>query len=301
MTPRLTTDTAKGYTAALASFVAWGLLPIYWKGLLDVGPIEILCHRILWSLVFIAIILTARHRWNEVLAPLSSPRNLLILAGSSLCIGFNWLLYIWSVNTGHVVATSLGYYINPLVNVLLGFIFFRERLNRFQYAAVGLAATGVLVSVLSHGELPWISLGLAFSFGFYGLLRKIAAVASLPGLFLETMVLGPASLAYLIYLHHVGELGFLSISTRADLLLIGAGLVTSLPLIGFAFGARRLHLSTLGILQYASPSIAFLLGVFLYKEPFGVSNLITFSLIWTGLVLYTFDSVRALRRNRSAH
>ena len=300
MTPRLATDSAKGFSAALAAFVCWGLLPIYWKGLLGVAPLEILCHRILWSLVFISLVLTAKRRWAEAFAPLSSPRNLLILACSSLCIGGNWLLYIWAVNTGHVVATSLGYYINPLVNVLLGFIFFRERLNGYQYAAIGLAALGVVNSLVSLGEFPWISLTLAVSFGVYGLLRKIASVESLPGLFLETMVLGPASLAYVLYLQWHGTSGFLAGPLPTDLLLIGAGAATSLPLIGFAFGARRLRLSTLGILQYAAPSIAFLLGVFVFKEPFGPENLITFILIWAGLALYTFDSVRALRRQRRA-
>ncbi|MDD3312452.1 EamA family transporter RarD [Pseudodesulfovibrio sp.] len=300
MTPRLATEPAQGFAAALAAFIAWGLLPIYWKALGDVAPLEILCHRILWSLVFISVILTVKRRWAEAFAPLASPRSLLILACSSLCIGGNWLLYIWSVNTGHVVETSLGYYINPLVNVLLGFVFFRERLNGYQYAAIGLAGAGVAVSILSHGELPWISLTLAVSFGCYGLLRKIAAVASLPGLFLETMVLGPASLAYLIHLKWNGASGFLAGSPSTDLLLVGAGAVTALPLIGFAFGARRLNLSTLGILQYASPSIAFLLGVFVYKEPFGVGHMVTFALIWAGLVLYTVDSVRALRRHRRA-
>jgi len=300
MTPRLATEPAQGFAAAIAAFVAWGLLPIYWKALGTVAPLEILCHRILWSLVFISIILTVKRRWSEAIAPLSSPRSLLILACSSMCIGCNWLLYIWSVNTGHVVETSLGYYINPLVNVLLGFIFFRERLNGYQYAAIGLAAAGVAVSILSHGELPWISLTLAVSFGFYGLLRKVAAVASLPGLFLETLVLGPASLGYLTYLKWNGASGFLAGSATTDMLLVGAGAVTALPLIGFAFGARRLSLSTLGILQYASPSIAFLLGVFVYKEPFGAGHMATFALIWAGLVLYTVDSVRALRRNRRA-
>jgi len=300
MTPRLATESSRGFAAAFASFLAWGLLPVYWKSLIAVGPFEILCHRIWWSLVFISIVLTVKRRWPETFAPLSSPRNLLILACSSLCIGGNWLLYIWSVNTGHVVATSLGYYINPLVNVLFGFIFFRERLNGYQYAAIGLAALGVLNSVISNGELPWISLTLAVSFACYGLLRKIASVESLPGLFLETMVLAPVALGYLIWLGANGTGGFLTISAGTDLLLVGAGAATALPLIGFAFGARRLQLSTLGVLQYTAPSIAFLLGVFVYKEPFGPENLVTFALIWTGLALYTFDSVRALRRQRRA-
>ena len=298
MTPRPASDSAKGFTAALTAFLAWGLLPVYWKSLISVTPLEILCHRILWSLVFIAIILTVKRRWRETFAPLASPRSLLILTCSSLCIGGNWLLYIWAVNNSHVVETSLGYYINPLVNILFGFTFFRERLNRLQYAAIGLATLGVANSIISYGDVPLIALGLAVSFACYGLLRKIAAVESLPGLFLETMVLGPAALYWLLRLEFIGASGFLAGHPSVDLLLVGAGAVTALPLIGFAYGARRLQLSTVGILQYSAPSIAFLLGVFVYKEPFGPSHLLTFALIWAGLAVYTFDSVRTLRRQR---
>lgn len=298
MTPRISSDTTAGFLAALSAFILWGLLPMYWKAVQAVDPLEILCHRILWSLVFIGIILTFKHRWAETFAPLRSPRNIGILALSSLTIAANWLIYIWAVNTGHVLETSLGYYITPLVNVLFGFVFFRERLNRFQLAAIGLAALGVTNSVVSYGELPLISLGLAVSFAYYGLLRKIAAVESLPGLFLETMVLAPLALAYLVRLQIASTSGFLAGSLTIDLLLIGAGAVTATPLIGFAFGARRLQLTTIGILQYSAPSIAFLLGVFLYREPFTPSHLITFVCIWSGLALYTADSVRAIRRQR---
>lgn len=298
MTPRIASESAKGFAAALSAFTLWGLLPMYWKSLIAVTPLEILCHRILWSLVFISIILTIKHRWAETFAPLASPRNWLILTGSSLCIGSNWLLYIWAVNNNHVVETSLGYYMNPLVNILFGFIFFRERLNRMQGIAIGLAALGVANSVVSYGEMPWISLYLAVSFACYGLLRKIATVESLPGLFLETMVLGPAALFWLLHLEFTGTSGFLAGHLSVDLLLVGAGVATSMPLIGFAYGARRLQLSTLGVLQYMAPSLAFILGVFVYDEPFGPSHLLTFALIWSGLAVYTFDSVRTLRRQR---
>lgn len=284
--------------AALAAFVGWGLLPIYWKALITVNPFEILCHRVIWSLVFIAGILTLRRGWSEVFSPLKSPRDLLILAGSSLMIGGNWLLYIWAVNSGHVLETSLGYFINPLVNVLLGFIFFRERLRPLQTAAIGLAALGVANSVIAHGELPWISLALAVSFGLYGLLRKIASVESLPGLFLETMVLGPFALGYILWLQAHGTSALFHQGFTVDLLLIGAGVVTASPLIGFAFGARRLQLTTLGLLQYFSPSIAFLLGVFVYREPFTPSHLLTFALIWAGLIVYTTESVLTMRHQR---
>lgn len=287
-----------GFMAALAAFLLWGLLPIYWKSLITVDPFEILCHRVIWSLVFISIVLTVKKGWGDIFSALKSPKDLLILALSSLTIGGNWLLYIWAVNTDHVLETSLGYYINPLVNVLLGFIFFRERLKPLQLAAIGLAALGVANSVFSHGELPWISLVLAVTFAFYGLLRKIASVESLPGLFLETMVLGPFALAYIVKLQMSGASALFSQGLSIDLLLIGAGAVTATPLIGFAFAARRLQLTSLGLLQYLAPSIAFLLGVFAYREPFTPTHLLTFGLIWSGLAIYTIDSVRTIRRQR---
>jgi chloramphenicol-sensitive protein RarD len=287
-----------GFTAALAAFFGWGLLPVYWKSLITVNPFEILCHRVVWSLIFIAVILTLRRGWSETFAPLRSRRDLLILTGSSLMIGGNWLLYIWAVNNDHVLDTSLGYYINPLVNVLLGFVFFRERLRPLQAVAIGLAALGVVNSLIAHGQLPWISLALAVSFGLYGLLRKIASVESLPGLFLETMVLGPFALAYILWLQAHGTSALFHQGVRIDLLLMGAGVVTASPLIGFAYGARRLQLTTVGLLQYLAPSIAFLLGVFVYKEPFDARSLLTFALIWSGLAVYTAESVATMRTHR---
>jgi len=287
-----------GFAAALASFAAWGLLPLYWKSVITVDPFEILCHRIVWSLVFIAIILTALRGWGGTFAAIRSKRDILVLTLSSLMIGVNWMLYIWAVNTGHVIETSLGYYINPLVNVLFGFLFFRERLKPMQMIAIGLAALGVAYAVLSHGELPWISLCLAVTFALYGLLRKIAAVESLPGLFLETMILSPIALAYLIMLEANGTAAMFHQSARIDLLLAGAGAVTATPLIGFAYGARRLPLTVIGLLQYIAPSIAFCLGVFVYREHFTSGHLATFALIWAGLAVYTGDTLRTLRKHR---
>ena len=289
-----------GLFAALASFTAWGLLPMYWKALVTVDPFEILCHRIVWSLAFIAVILTVLRGWGGTFAAIKSKRDILILTLSSLMIGGNWMLYIWAVNTGHVIETSLGYFINPLVNILFGFLFFRERLKRMQMLAIALAALGVANAVFSHGELPWISLCLAVSFALYGLLRKIAAVESLPGLFLETMILGPFALAYLVMLETNGSAAMLHQSAHIDLLLMGAGAVTATPLIGFAFGARRLPLTVLGLLQYIAPSIAFCLGVFVYREHFTSSHMATFALIWTGLAVYTGDTVHTIRKHRRA-
>jgi len=298
MPPRNQKETTYGFIAALAAFLAWGLLPAYWKLLISVDPLEILSHRIIWSLIFIAVVLTFKNRWAETFAPMRSPKNLGILVLSSLFIGINWLVYIWAVNTNHVIETSLGYYITPLVNVLFGFMFFKERLKPLQIVAIGLAALGVGNSVFSYGEIPWISLTLAFSFAAYGLLRKIAAVESLPGLFLETMVLVPAALFYLIKLQSEGASALFAGNVSIDLLLVGAGAATAMPLIGFAFAARRLQLTTLGLLQYTAPSIAFILGVFVFKEPFGPSHLLTFALIWAGLAIYTTESLWTMRKHK---
>lgn len=287
-----------GFAATLGAFIAWGLLPIYWKSVITVDPFEILCHRIVWSLVFIAVILTLIKGWSGTFGAIRSGRDILILTLSSLMIGANWLVYIWAVNTGHVIATSLGYYINPLVSILLGFVFFRERLKPVQLVAIGLAALGVVNAVVGYGELPWISLTLAVTFGLYGLLRKIASVESLPGLFLETMILTPFALAYLVMLEADGTAAMFHQSLRIDLLLAGAGAATATPLIGFAFGARRLPLTVVGLLQYVAPSIAFCLGVFVYKEPFTTSHLVTFALIWAGLAVYTADTLRTIRNHR---
>lgn len=300
MTSHAQSKTKIGFFAALGAFMLWGLLPLYWKALLSVPPMVILCHRIIWSLIFIAIILTANKRWGETFAPMRSPRNLGILFISSLMIGGNWLLYIWAVNTGHVLETSLGYYINPLVSILFGLVFFRERLRRMQWLAIACAAVGVANSIFSYGELPWISLTLAVSFACYGLLRKIAAVGSLPGLFLETLLLAPIALGYLIILHSQGNTVFLTGDITVDALVVGAGVATATPLIGFAFGARNLPLSTLGVLQYTAPSIAFLLGVFVFREPFGPSHLVSFAMIWLGLAVYTFDTIQTLREAKKS-
>lgn len=287
-----------GVMAGLGAFAAWGLLPVYWKALQGVFPVEILCHRIVWSLVFVAGILTFQGRWREALAPFRSGRDVFLLLCSSLLIGGNWLLYIWAVTANRVVETSLGYYINPLVSVLLGFVFLRERMRPLQYVAIALATAGVANSMLGYGQLPWVALSLAVSFGLYGLIRKIAAVASMPGLFLETLLLSPLAAAYLVYLYWSGDMAFLHVSRTTDALLIGAGAVTSLPLLGFAFSARCIRLSTLGILQYLGPSLAFILGVFVYKEPFTSGHLVTFVCIWAGLAVFSGETLWNYRQPR---
>ncbi|MFP4317167.1 MAG: EamA family transporter RarD [Desulfovibrionales bacterium] len=285
-----------GLLAGLAAFLAWGLLPIYWKALGQVPAMEILCHRIVWSLVFSAAILSVQHRWRETGRAIRIPENRRMMWLSSLLIAINWFVYIWAVNSGHVVEASLGYYINPLVNVLLGFLFFKDRLRPLQSAAIVLACLGVLNLVVSYGRIPWISLVLAFSFGVYGLTRKMMHVESLPGLFFETAVLSIPAGGYLIWLSLTGVAALGSLGPGTDMLLLGAGAVTSIPLLLFGLSARRIRLVTVGILQYLAPTCMFLLGVFVYGEPFTTSHLITFSCIWAGVGLYTFEGFLLSRK-----
>jgi chloramphenicol-sensitive protein RarD len=288
-----------GVLFASAAFVAWGFLPAYWKQLQAVAPLEILSHRIVWSCVFLAIIITCQKRWPEVKDAFGLASNLKKLSLSGLLIGFNWFIYIWAVNTGHVVETSLGYYINPMVNVLIGFLLLGERFNRLQMLAVLCALAGVVYSLAAYGDLPLFALTLAFSFAFYGYARKKIQVAPIPGLMIETVVLLAPALAYILYRQFGNESLFLY-HLETSLWLIGAGAATSLPLLWFACAARKLKLSTIGILQYVAPSIAFVLGVFVYKETFDWYSLITFALIWCGVVIYCSDSIIRSRKRYHA-
>lgn len=286
-----------GILFAFSAFVAWGFLPAYWKQLQSVTPLEILCHRVVWSCVFLSLIITCQKRWPEVRNVLGTTSNLKKLFLSGLLIGFNWFIYIWAVNTGHVVETSLGYYINPMVNVLIGFLLLGERFNRWQMLAVLCAFTGVVYSLAIYGDLPLFALALAFSFAFYGYARKKIPVAPIPGLLVETAVLLIPALAYIFFLQFQNESLFLR-QAGLSLWLVGAGAATSLPLLWFAAAARKIQLSTIGILQYIAPTIAFLLGVFIYREAFDWHNLVTFVLIWCGVVIYCSDSVIHSRKRK---
>lgn len=296
-TPATSADnfSRSGALYAVTAFVLWGLLPVYWKSLLQVPPIEIFCHRIVWSLGFTALIITLQKRWGELREVVQSPRTLATLFISSFLVCCNWLLYIWAVNTGHVLETSLGYYINPLVNALLGFLFLKDKLPRLQLAAITLAFLGVINLLVGYGHIPWIALGLAFSFAFYGLARKIVHAAPLPGLFFETLYAGIPSLCVLAFWQFNGTAVMGHIGIDTDLLLIGAGIATTTPLLAFAAAARKLRLVTVGFFQYIAPTLAFLLGVFAYKEPFTSTHLITFMLIWAGIALFSIDSLRTQR------
>ncbi len=296
---RNTPDSARnlpGLSAGAGAFLFWGLLPCYWKALKSVPAPEILCHRMFWSLVFVGVLITVWRRWGEVWDVLRFRRNLLYFLGTSCLLAVNWLTYIWGVNSGFVLDASMGYYINPLVNVLLGFVFFKDRLRRFQVLAILLATAGVLNLVLNYGRFPWIALVLAFTFGFYGLIRKLVRVESLPGLFVESLFMSVPALAFLAWLQFSGSAALGGGSTGIDALLIGAGAVTAIPLLLFAFCARRLRLVEVGILQYLAPTCMFLLGVFAFGEPFTTAHLITFSCIWSGIGIYTLESIWYARK-----
>jgi len=287
-----------GLLYALVSYGVWGVFPLYWKMLLHVPPQQILAHRIVWSLLFLLIILAWR-RDKTFIQYLSSPRTLGTLVLTGALIGGNWFTYIYAVNNNHIVDASLGYYINPMVNVLLGVVFLKERLSRIQVIAVVFAFAGVAYLTFHYGKLPVISLFLAFSFGFYGLLRKKANLQSMPGLMVETLLLAPVALWYLWSVNSLGTGSFGHYSTLTNVLLILGGPVTALPLFWFGIAATRIPLSTLGFIQYLSPTIQLLIGIFIFSEPFDAAYLVSFSLVWTGLAIYTYSVILAIKRKNA--
>jgi chloramphenicol-sensitive protein RarD len=290
----------KGVVAALGAYFLWGLLPIYWKLIQQVAATEILAHRMLWSFIFMLGLMVWGRDWRWLRTAVTQPRILLLYIASAALLGVNWLTYIWGVNNGYIVDTSLGYFINPLVNVLLGVIFLRERPRRGQWLAIGIAAMGVIYLALSYGVVLWISLTLAFTFAIYGLLRKTSSLNSWEGLTLETAVFFLPALGYLLFLERNGAAAFGHISWSVTSLLILTGAATSVPLLLFAYGARQVTLTTLGILQYIAPTMQFLIGVTIYNEPFTLVRLVGFTIIWTALALYTGESVYWRRGRRRA-
>lgn len=279
-----------GAVYAVLAYSTWGLLPIYWKFFAQVQPVEVLSHRVIWSALFLCGVLWLQNRHVEFRQVWQRKTLMGLLLTASL-LAFNWGLYIYGVNSDRVVETSLGYFINPLVSVLLGFVFLKERLHRGQQLAVALAGIGVVYFIWQFGAVPWIALALAFSFALYGLLRKVIVVAPMAGLAVETLLITPVAIAILAYGSSTGT-GHWSASLGLNLLFIGCGIVTSFPLLWFNNAAKRLKLSTLGFFQYMAPSIQLVLGVFLYREPFTPTHAITFGLIWAALALYTFTSLR---------
>jgi len=288
-----------GVAAGVGAFTLWGLSPIYWKFLVQIGPFEVLAHRILWAMLFLGGWLAGRKRLGLVLGSLRDPKILRPLILSTLLIAVNWMLFIWAVSVDRVLDASLGYYLNPLMSVALGFFLLKESLSKPQWLAVALAALGVGYMTLSVDTFPWISLTLALSFAAYGYVRKIIPVESLDGLFVETLLTAPPALAFLLWLEWTGQGEFIGLDLIVMALLIFAGPVTLIPLLLFNLAARRVRLSTVGLTQYLAPTIQFFLAVYLYGEPFTTGHLITFALIWTGLVIYSVDGVVRDRRLRA--
>jgi len=282
-----------GLLLGISAYAMWGVLPLYLHLLQPVPALQVLSHRVLWSLLLLAAIVIALGKAKSIAAA-ARGRTLLLLLGSAALIGINWLVYIWAVQNAHVLDASLGYFINPLVNVALGMLVLGERLRRWQGVAIGLAALGVLLLTLHGGGALWIPLALALSFGSYGLLRKVAAIDALGGLTVETLLLGPAALAVLLWADHSGTAAFGG-STRMDVLLIAAGAITATPLLLFAAAAKRLPYATMGLLQYIAPTLQFLEAVLLFGEQVLPVHLATFALIWSGCALYAWDSLRAYR------
>jgi chloramphenicol-sensitive protein RarD len=280
-----------GILSAASAFLCWGLFPLYFHAIGEVPPLQILAHRMLWSLLFLLIVLAVRRQWAW-LKLLRQPRVVASFIASAVLLSVNWLIYIWAVNNGHVIEASLGYFINPLVNISLGYLLLKERLRPAQWMAIGVAALGVAWLTWQAGTVPWIALALAFSFGGYGLLRKTAALGALEGLSFETMVLFPLAAAYVAWLTVHGQNAFINTdSTSTRLLLAAAGPITAIPLLLFASGARQIPLSVLGLLQYLSPTLQFLLGVWMFHEAFTADRLVGFALIWGALALFAIEGL----------
>ncbi|SEP09363.1 EamA family transporter RarD [Trujillonella endophytica] len=292
-----------GVLSGLAAYLLWGVFPLYFRLLEPAGGMEIVAHRVVWSVLFVALLLTVVRRWSHVPAAVTDRRTLAVLAAAAVLIAVNWLVFVYGVNSGHVVETSLGYFINPLVSVLLGVVFFGERLRRLQWVAVGIAALAVAVLTIDYGRPPWIALALAASFGLYGLMKKLVRVEAAPGLFVETaLVLVPAAV-FLVVLSGRGEATAGSEGIGHTLLLMSSGIATAVPLLLFAAATRRVPLSTVGLLQYVTPLMQLALGVFVFSEPMPPARLAGFVIVWVALAVFSIDSLRQARagaRRRAA-
>ena len=281
----------KGIVTGIITYILWGLFPIYWRAIESVPAIQILGHRMVWSLVFVAIVLALRKDWRWLGPALRDRRTLATYTLAAVLLSVNWFTYIWGVNAGYIVETSLGYFINPLVSMLLGVLFLGERLRRGQVLAVGLAVIGVLYLTVNYGRLPWIALVLAFTFGLYGLIKKTAPLGSLQGFTLETIAMFFPALIYLSFVQINGSAAFINQGAFVTTMLVMAGAVTSIPLLLFGIAARRIPLSMIGFLQYIAPTLQFLLGVLVYKDPFPPKRLLGFVIIWAALAVYSLEGL----------
>ncbi len=284
-----------GLVNAIIAYIMWGVLPLYWKLFDNVPAGEILSHRVVWSFVFMGILVALQRRWGELRKIAASRSLLLSLTASGLLIAANWLIFIWAVNNGHVVETSLGYYLNPLLNVLLAVVFLREKPSRGQWLAIAIAGAAVLIIAIDYGRFPWVAISLAVSFGLYGLAKKKIAQDASVGLLSETAVVLPVALGYWIYLAAVGKTTAWTLPPSMFIELLLSGVVTALPLLFFARAAARMTLSTLGFVQYIGPTIMLVLSVFVFKESVSPVLLIGFALIWTALVVYASSSIRSAK------
>ncbi|MDR0217724.1 MAG: EamA family transporter RarD [Enterobacteriaceae bacterium] len=291
-------QTTKGILFALGAYLIWGLAPIYFKEIKHVPPDEIVSHRVIWSVFFMVLMLTVTRHWRHVLAVIKQPKTLLLLGITAVTIASNWLTYIWAVNNNHLLEASLGYFINPLVSVLFAMMFLGERFRRMQWIAVGLAFTGVFIQLWQFGSVPMIGLFLATTFAVYGLIRKKLGIDAQTGMLIETIWVFPAALIYLLFFTHTPTSNMLNNPASLNLLLIAAGIITTVPLLFFTAAAGHLRLSTLGFFQYLSPTIMFLLATLVYGEEIGSERLITFGFIWAALVLFTLDALYTQRRLR---
>ncbi|MBN1982243.1 MAG: EamA family transporter RarD [Chitinivibrionales bacterium] len=285
-----------GVWYGIIAYCLWGLLPLYWKLLQFATAAEILCHRIIWSVLFLFFLLLIRRRWRWLPQVFHDKKVLVTFSISTLLLGSNWFVYIWAVNAGFVIETSLGYFITPLVNVLLGVMLLKERLSKMQIFSLVIAACGVFYLTVTHGSLPWIALYLAVSFGLYGLVRKKATLGSLEGLSLETLLLLAPSLLYLFHLHSIGKDTFGRVGIVQNGLLLLAGITTATPLLFFAAAARRIQLTTIGFLQFISPSLQFFLGIVAFHEKFSTNRLIGFIFIWASLLFYSVHIILQQQR-----
>lgn len=285
-----------GAVAAAAGYLIWGLVPLYWTRLASIDPVELIAHRHVGSLVVVLLLVMVQGQVREVWGAVRSWRLVRVHLLSGILLTINWLVYVWGVNTGHVIETSLGYFLVPLVNIAVGRLVLHERLRRLQWVAIGLAGVGVMVMVGQVQRLPWIALVLATTFSAYGLLRKQSPLGSLTGLTMETLMLAPVAVAFLVWqqIQGQGALGRVDVGQHA--LLLSAGVITAVPLLLFAYGARRIRLSTLGLLQYLGPTTQFALGLLVYREPFSADRAVGFAVIWAGLILYTADNLLGAKR-----
>ena len=287
----------QGIFFGLAAYVLWGILPVYWKALELVSPFEILSSRFMWSCVFVFLLIIFQKKWplftKEVKQVFSNVKTGAAMAAAGITISFNWGTFIWAVNNGHIVETSMGYYINPLVSILFAVVFLRERLDKMQLAAITCAFIGVASMVYSFGKIPWVSLTLAFTFALYGLLKKILPVSALTSIMLETLLITPLALVYEYSLWQQGVSFYESGNLQVIMMLTGAGVVTAIPLLLFTAGARLLPLKIIGFLQYISPTLTLLIGVFVYNEAFTASHLLAFGWIWAALLLFIVSQLRS--------